>query len=159
MKKINRLQYVIAIIIFITLTSYNIRPIVLAEDYLVLREVYTLNIIQGTTLMPYVAPPQVEVVQTMKVTVTAYSSTVAQTDSTPFITASNKMVRDGIVANNLLAFGTNVKLPELFGNKIFQVEDRMAKRKGNYHVDIWFESTKDAIEFGIKTATLEILDK
>ena len=36
------------------------------------------------------------------VTITAYSSTPDQTDSTPFITAYNTFVRDGIVAANFL---------------------------------------------------------
>jgi len=41
-------------------------------------------------------------VKTMQIIVTAYSSTVAQTDDSPYITASNTLVRDGIVASNLL---------------------------------------------------------
>ncbi len=48
---------------------------------------------------------------TIKVIVTAYSSSSLQTDSTPFITAAGTEVRDGIIANNLLAFGTKVKIP------------------------------------------------
>ncbi|MDP3003980.1 MAG: hypothetical protein Q8N43_00505, partial [Candidatus Azambacteria bacterium] len=40
--------------------------------------------------------------KTMKVVLTAYSSTPDQTDDTPFITASNTRVRDGIVAANFL---------------------------------------------------------
>ena len=67
----------------------------------------------------------------IKMTITAYSSTPEQTDSTPFVTASGSMVRDGIVANNLLSFGTKVKIPELYGDKVFVVEDRMHSKKGN----------------------------
>jgi 3D (Asp-Asp-Asp) domain-containing protein len=95
---------------------------------------------------------------TIKVIITAYSSSSWQTDSTPFVTAAGTEVRDGIIANNLLAFGTKVKIPELYGNKIFVVEDRMHSRKGYYHVDIWFPSYGEAINFGAKTTYIEILE-
>ncbi|MGA2417912.1 MAG: 3D domain-containing protein [Candidatus Staskawiczbacteria bacterium] len=97
-------------------------------------------------------------VKTIKVVVTAYSSTPDQTDDTPFITASGQYVRDGIVANNLLPLGTKIKIPELYGNKIFTVEDRMAWYKSNYHIDIWMPSRPLALNFGVKTAEIEILE-
>jgi 3D (Asp-Asp-Asp) domain-containing protein len=90
--------------------------------------------------------------------ITAYSSTEDQTDSTPFITASQKQVADGIVANNMLPFGTQVKIPELYGDKVFTVEDRMHYRKGNYHLDIWFPTREEATEFGVKTAYIEVIE-
>ncbi|HDY68411.1 hypothetical protein LCGC14_1745220 [marine sediment metagenome] len=46
-------------------------------------------------------------------TITGYSSTVDQCDDTPFITASNTRVRDGIVASNEFPFGTRLLLPQL----------------------------------------------
>lgn len=92
----------------------------------------------------------------VKVIVTAYSSTVSQTDEDPFTTASGIQVKDGIVANNMLPFGTEIKIPEYFGERVFVVEDRMHSRKGPYWVDIWFESTEEAKEFGIKEAYIEI---
>jgi len=98
-----------------------------------------------------------KVVKTIKVTVTAYSSTPDQTDDTPFITASGKYVRDGIIASNLLPFGTKIKIPKLYGDKIFVVEDRMNKKKGNYHMDIWMPTRNLAINFGSKTAEIQIL--
>jgi 3D (Asp-Asp-Asp) domain-containing protein len=97
-------------------------------------------------------------VKTIKVMITAYSSSPDETDDTPFITASNKYVRDGIIANNLLPFGTKVRIPALYGDKIFVVEDRMHKRKPNHQFDIWFPSKQLAINFGVKTAELEILE-
>jgi 3D (Asp-Asp-Asp) domain-containing protein len=96
--------------------------------------------------------------KTIKVVVTAYSSTPSQTDDSPFITASNKHVRDGIVANNMLPFGTKIRIPELYGDKIFVVEDRMNKRMGNHRFDIWFSSYKEAKTFGVKTVEIEILE-
>jgi len=95
---------------------------------------------------------------TKKIIVTAYSSTPDQTDDTPFITASNKVVEDGIVACNFLAFGTKLRLPELFGDKIFVVEDRMHQKFSSDHLDIWFPDRETAQNFGVKETTLEILE-
>lgn len=97
-------------------------------------------------------------VKTIKVIVTAYSSTPEQTDDTPFITASGKYVEDGIVANNMLPLGTKIKIPELYGDKIFVVEDRMNQRKSGYHIDIWFPSYMQAKNFGVRTAEIEVLE-
>ena len=72
---------------------------------------------------------------TRQVVVTFYSSTIDQTDSTPFITANGTYVRDGIVASNFLVFGTVVKFPELFGDKRFVVMDRMNPRYSNNHLN------------------------
>jgi len=88
---------------------------------------------------------------------TAYSSTPEETDEDPFITASGIWVKDGIVANNLLPFGTKIRLPELYGDKVFVVEDRMNSRKGYYHFDIWFASKKEALQFGAKNTYVEVL--
>jgi 3D (Asp-Asp-Asp) domain-containing protein len=90
------------------------------------------------------------------VVITAYSSTVDQTDDTPFITANGSYVRDGIIANNMLPFGTKVKIPELYGNKEFVVEDRMNALKSDYHIDIWLPSREQAINFGVKKAYIEV---
>jgi len=97
-------------------------------------------------------------IKTIKVVVTAYSSTPEQTDDTPFITASGKYVADGIVANNMLPLGTKIKIPELYGDKIFVIEDRMNARKSDYHIDIWFPSYTQAKNFGVKTAEIEVLE-
>ncbi|MBI2642454.1 MAG: 3D domain-containing protein [Candidatus Wildermuthbacteria bacterium] len=90
------------------------------------------------------------------VVVTAYSSTVSQTDDTPFITASGTQVRDGIVATNILPMGTKIKIPDLYGDRVFVVEDRMHPRK-NYQVDIWFPEYSDALNFGAKYEYIEVL--
>ncbi|MFA5392559.1 MAG: 3D domain-containing protein [Candidatus Paceibacterota bacterium] len=95
---------------------------------------------------------------TKRIVATAYSSTPDQTDDTPFITASGKMVGDGIVASNFLAFGTKLRMPELFGNKIFVVEDRMNKRFSSDRIDIWFPDRETARIFGIKETTIEIFE-
>ena len=94
--------------------------------------------------------------QKIKIIVTAYSSTPDQTDSTPFITASNTRTRDGVVANNSLPFGTRVKFPQIFGDKIFIIEDRMAP-KNSHKADIWMPTRQMALNFGVKRAEMEIL--
>ncbi|MCD6568691.1 3D domain-containing protein [bacterium] len=93
----------------------------------------------------------------MEITVTGYSSTPDQTDDTPFITASGKIVHPGIVAANFLPFGTKVRFPQLFPDQIFIVEDRMHKRFQDKRVDIWFPDRTTAEEFGIKKTIMEII--
>jgi 3D (Asp-Asp-Asp) domain-containing protein len=90
-----------------------------------------------------------------EVWITAYSSTEDQTDDSPFITASNKHVRPGIIAANFLPFGTKVKFPDLYGDEIFVVEDRMNKRYTN-RVDIWMQERQDARNFGVQRVQMEI---
>lgn len=97
-------------------------------------------------------------VKTIKVVITAYSSTPDQTDDTPFETASGRSVRDGVIANNMLPFGTKVTIPSLYGDKIFTVEDRMNRRKSDYHFDIWMPDRALALNFGVKTAEIQVLE-
>lgn len=86
---------------------------------------------------------------------TAYSSTMDQTDSSPFITASGTHVHDGTIAANFLKFGAKVKIPYIFGDKIFTVEDRM---RDNYKVDVWFPSREQALKFGVKRTRIVVAD-
>jgi 3D (Asp-Asp-Asp) domain-containing protein len=94
-----------------------------------------------------------EAVRSLRVSVTAYSSTPDQTDSTPFITANGSHVRDGIIAANFLPFGARVRFPDLFGDKVFTVEDRMHQRF-KYRADIWMETRQAARNFGVKRNVL-----
>jgi len=114
--------------------------------------------VHENSLLPSSPLPEPKVVKTIKVIITAYSSTPEETDSTPFITAANTAVRDGIIANNLLPFGTKVRIPELYGDKVFTVEDRMSSKKGYYHFDIWFPSHQEAEKFGAKLTHIEVLE-
>lgn len=119
-----------------------------------------LAIIEANSLLPFSRSLDSEspVAQKIPVVITAYSSTVDQTDSDPFITAAGTWVRDGIIANNLLPFGTKIRIPEIYGDKIFVVEDRMHWSKSNYHIDIWFPSYWEALNFGVKRSYIEILE-
>ena len=102
------------------------------------------------------------VIKTIKVVITAYSSSWDETTGIPgvsgTITASGKTVSPEIVANNMLPFGTRIRIPALYGNKIFIVGDRMASYKSNYHIDLWMPSKTLAVNFGVKKADIEILE-
>lgn len=110
-----------------------------------------LALIEGNSLLPVANSfnPEPEKFQRIRAVITGYSSTLDQTDSDPFITAAGTIVRDGVVATNILSFGTKIKLPELYGDKIFVVEDRMHWSKG-YHIDVWFPTREEALQFGTK---------
>ena len=88
---------------------------------------------------------------------TAYTSRPEETDSTPFITADGSHVRDGIVAANFLKFGTKIRIPELYGDKIFEVHDRMNKRY-NVKVDIWMDNLQNARNHGVRHLKIEIVE-
>jgi len=88
---------------------------------------------------------------------TAYSSTPDQTDDDPFIAASGKRVYDGMVAANWLPFGTKIKIPSLFGEKVFTVDDRMNSRYGYGRMDIWMNGTRQEVRsFGVKKVDIEV---
>ncbi len=97
--------------------------------------------------------------QTYTIPMTAYTSDVAQTDDTPCITASGLDVCErnieNVVAANFLPLGTRLRIPELYGDRVFYVEDRMNAR---YYkkMDIWMKNYDDAINFGLKYATIEV---
>jgi len=120
----------------------------------------TLAIVQNNSFQALSSPvnPESQVVRKMKVVATAYSSTVWETDEDPYTTASGSKVRDGIIANNLLPFGTKVKMPEIYGDKVFVVTDRMNSRKGDNQIDIWFSSHEEAKKFGAKNTIIEVLE-
>lgn len=95
--------------------------------------------------------------KTIKVLITAYSSSPEETDETPFITASGSYVRPGVLAANFLPFGTKVRLPEIFGNQVFVVEDRLHERN-NDRIDVWFPNKEEALRFGAQISEMEILE-
>ncbi len=74
----------------------------------------------------------------------------------PTSTASGKYPKYGMVATNALPFGTEIRIPELFGNQVFVVEDRMSSRYQNT-IDILLDDQDDAIKMGVKWARVEVL--
>lgn len=111
----------------------------------------------GDTLSVEAQISEPEVLSTVWAPVTAYSSTPDQTFGDPFTTASGTRVRDGVIAANFLPIGTKVRIPGLFGDKVFVVEDRMNARYWK-RLDIWMPTRQDAKNFGIKTVYVEIVD-
>ena len=96
-------------------------------------------------------------VATYIVVATAYSSTPDQTDSTPCIAASGYNVcnkTENIIAVSrdlvrLLGYGTQVRFPELYGQKVFSIEDTMNMRFKE-RIDFHLDSREEAKNFGIK---------
>ncbi len=88
--------------------------------------------------------------------ITAYSSSPDETDYNPEYTANGSHVRDGIVASNLFPFGTKIEIPALFGDRVFTVDDRMAKRFQKT-IDIWMTSKEKALVFGVAYAKIIVL--
>ncbi|MFH1656795.1 MAG: hypothetical protein ABH956_03430 [Candidatus Nealsonbacteria bacterium] len=159
-KKISIISILVGVVIGV-LIGWTIQEIKAQSTYfeIQLSEAKELPVIQGNSVLSVSNPTLPSIpVQSINVTVTAYSSTPWQTDDTPFITASGERVRDGIIASNLLPFGTEVKIPELYGDKVFVVKDRMHWRMGYYRIDIWFPETQQAINFGKKTTYIEVLE-
>ena len=101
-----------------------------------------------------------QVVKTGFFPVTAYTSEVSQTDGNPCRTACGfNLCEYGIedtVAANFLPFGTKIRMPDVFGDKVFVVRDRMNSRYDDY-IDIWFKDKQEAKRFGIKVLKVEIL--
>jgi 3D (Asp-Asp-Asp) domain-containing protein len=88
-------------------------------------------------------------IKTIRMDSTAYTSRPNETDGSPFITADGSVVRDGYVATNVLPIGTKVRLPTVFGDKIFEVRDRMNPRY-TYRIDVWTVDLKTAKAYGLK---------
>ena len=108
--------------------------------------------------------PQNKPAKTKKIgnyVVTAYNSEVGQTDDSPCITANGfNLCQHGVedtIAANFLPFGARVRMPELFGERVFVVRDRMNFRH-SHRVDVWMLKKQDARKFGVKNTKIEVLE-
>ena len=106
-----------------------------------------------------------EVISTHNVRATGYSSTPDQTDSTPCIAASGYNICTGeenVIAANFsingkrVPLGTLIRIPDLYGDKVFVIEDRMNSRYKN-NIDIWFPERGLALQFGSQKLTIEVV--
>ncbi|OGF25241.1 hypothetical protein A2331_06035 [Candidatus Falkowbacteria bacterium RIFOXYB2_FULL_34_18] len=138
----------------------NISPII--EDPLILNENETENINNDENFINTL--PETKTWKTVKTnyyTVTAYNSEAGQCDDTPCISANGfnlcKHNIEDSVATNAFPFGTKIRMPELFGDRIFIVRDRMNKRYVA-RFDVWMKNKEDAKKFGIKVTKIEILE-
>lgn len=107
----------------------------------------------------------------LRVKVTAYNSTVAQTDSTPFEAAWGHRVHNGMIAvsrdleeigltRGLFTFEMVKRDVWLFPileieGREYIIKDRLNKRKRR-QLDIWMEHEEDAIEWGVQYCTIKV---
>jgi 3D (Asp-Asp-Asp) domain-containing protein len=176
-------------------TNYTIIPNYIHKGFLSL-----IALVLFITAVPFIGPVVAEtgenIIQTEEVSfpisddsepqyekyvvATAYSSDPWQTDSTPCLPAmqfdlckyfENYGIEDTIAAN-FLALGTQVRFPELYGDKIFVVRDRMnARYNGANRIDFWIgsvtpdtqeiisEAKNKAKAFGVKQIKMEVYSK
>lgn len=85
---------------------------------------------------------------------TAYSSSIGQTDASPFRTASGTTVHSGTLAANFLPFGAVVQI----NGQNYTVEDHLNERyNGRAIIDVWFPSQDGALAFGVRVVDLTIV--
>lgn len=124
------------------------------DDRIAYRFMKTDGVSSDEVVIPEVKPT----LKTYRADISAYTSTVEECDSDPFVTADGSIVKDGIIATNFLPFGTKVRIPKYFGDRIFTVHDRMNARYW-YRIDIWMPFKKDALTWGVKrSAEIEVVE-
>lgn len=108
----------------------------------------------------YIAEERKEIVAEIKhkvvfATVTAYTSSVDETDDTPFITASGARTGHGVIAcPSKYDFGTKIVIE----GRQYTCEDRMNRRyRDQERFDIWVETKDDAFTWGIRELEIIVL--
>ena len=104
----------------------------------------------------YTAPPQPPKPEPLKMIATAYSRSEEE-GTADGITKSGTMVRPGVVAVDpeIIPLGTEIFIE---GLGVFTAEDTGGAIKGN-RLDIYFESRKEALEFGVQSVNVFIKEK
>lgn len=88
-------------------------------------------------------------------TIVAYCACLQCCGKTDGITASGARVTSGVTAAmNGVPFGTQLKIDGV-GTRI--VQDRMARRFGPTHIDLYFPSHKQAREFGRRRLRVTVI--
>lgn len=133
-------NFIMAIMMFLCLAFIIFCMLVLIKDYLNNYKIEPRTIIMNEN--------------TLIATITAYTSSVDETDDTPFITASGKKTGNGIIAcPPKYPFGTQVEIE----GRLFVCEDRMNKRYHNQErFDIWMETKDDAYNWGLRKLVVNI---
>ena len=102
---------------------------------------------------PAPEPVPVKPVKIDYVDITAYRAVMAECDSDPLVTADGTAIGAfpglNILAANHLPFGTKVRIPEYFGDKVFEVRDRMNARY-THRIDILMTDAKEVNQWGIR---------
>lgn len=124
--------------------------------------IVVLLVVPCLLVVHFIKKDKLTVLSRHNVIATAYSSTIDQTDDTPCITANGfdlcENGKEEIIAINGLKFGTKVRLPALYGNRVFTVADRMNARYSANRIDIWMTSHDRAVDFGAKRVEMEIVN-
>jgi len=118
----------------------------------------------GKNVQPlvYLAPERAEAAEvvdleyeTVVATITAYTSSVDETDDTPFITASGVSTGRGVIAcPEKYKFGTKVEI----NDTLYTCEDRMNPRyRGQERFDIWVVTKNEAYKWGVRTLKVRVL--
>jgi 3D (Asp-Asp-Asp) domain-containing protein len=138
-------------------------PVALALGLGVLIGMWACNRVYDAFIAPSVAhaatievapAEESEPVATVAGEVSAYTSSVDETDDTPFLTAAGTKTRRGVVAcPSKYALGTVVQI----NGKEYVCEDRMNPRYRNTsHFDIWVPTKAEAFKFGRQHLTVTI---
>jgi 3D (Asp-Asp-Asp) domain-containing protein len=94
------------------------------------------------------------------VSMSAYTASVDETDSTPCHTANGDDIcdpnKDLTAAMNDVPFGTKIYVPAL--DKTFRINDRMNRRYDSNYMDIHVKTKADAFKFGRQSLEIVILD-
>ncbi|MBT3539249.1 3D domain-containing protein [Candidatus Parcubacteria bacterium] len=169
-RQIGELSIVVVLIWSFIITSF-VPQIVDAKtfEFVNLTKFFTVHNVANAEILP--SFPEIGDVEPRNVlwtVMTAYSSEAAQTDSTPCIPADwtynlcehyeDEGAQDTIAAN-FLPLGTKVRFPDLYGDKIFTVRDRMNARYGNARGDFWMPERQLAVDFGVQRVKMEVYYK
>ncbi len=112
-------------------------------------------------------PVQYRVLGTYNILATGYTASPEQTDDSPCVAASGYNICTGdenVIAANFyvngkrVPFGTLVRIPSVYGDKLFVVEDRMNSRYHN-NIDILFSDIHEARLFGAQRHNIEIVEE
>ena len=156
-------------LLLVVAVAYNIaRPLPTYSDYDVsVEDLMALSAVaqeaeapvDPKTGFPEVDKATPRVLETRTVSkVTYYASTPGQTSGNPFITASGSHVHWGTVASNCFPFGTRIRIPELYGDQIFIVEDRHSTRYGCGLVDVWTDYSAGQNAGNGYNVTVEVIE-
>jgi len=104
----------------------------------------------------YTAPPQPPKPEPLKMIATAYSRSEEE-GTADGITASGTIVRPGVVAVDpeVIPLGTKIIIE---GMGTYVAEDTGGAIKGN-RLDIYYESRKEAFEFGVQSVNVFVLER
>jgi 3D (Asp-Asp-Asp) domain-containing protein len=130
-----------------------VRDEALADRALMSEDVAGTRYVRASTLRAVVSH-DLEEGESVRVWAFAYSSSVNQTDATPYTTANGSQVASGTMAANWLPFGSQVRI----GDTVYTVQDRMNERYNDkYVVDVWQGSHEAAIAWGVRVVEVEIV--